>query len=46
MHTVLKNQTFELMLSLGNRLQAIHFLQQFRAVFQPHFVDTCATVYD
>ena len=28
-------------------VEAIHFLQQFRAVFQnPHFIDTCATVYD
>ena len=27
-------------------MEAIHFLQQFRAVFQnPHFIDTCATVY-
>ena len=28
-------------------IEAIHFLQQFRAVFQnPYFIDTCATVYD
>ena len=42
---MLKNQTFELMLSLDSG--SYSFLQQFRAVFQNiHFTDTCATVYD
>ena len=37
MYTLLKNQTFELMLSLN--VEAIHLLQQFRAVFvlNPNF---------
>ena len=49
---VFKNQTSELMLSLDGRskilVEANHiFLQQFRAVFQnPHFIYTCATVYE
>ena len=47
MDTVLKNQMFEVILSLDSTVEAIHFLKQFRAVFQiPHFTDTCATVYD
>ena len=46
MYTVLKNQTFQLMLSLDNRSYPF-FCSNSELFFQnPYFFDTCATVYD
>ena len=47
MYTVLKNQTFELMLSLDSGSYLFIFCSNSEQFFQnPHFIDTSATVYD
>ena len=45
MYTVLKDQTFELMLSLDSG--SYSFSAAIQSCFQdPHFIDTCAPVFD